>query len=63
MTAAGAVQFLIVEFVLFCVLMLGLWLLKKFVTDAELLKWLSYIWIAILAGSMFLKLLFFAGVA
>jgi hypothetical protein len=62
MSASGAVSFLIVEVVLFCVLMLGLWLIKTFVKSAEPAKWITYIWIAILGGAMFLKLLAFAGV-
>jgi hypothetical protein len=62
MSASGAVSFLIIEVVLFCVLMLGLWCIKKFITEGEVAKWVSYIWIAIIGGTMFLKLLAFAGV-
>lgn len=62
MSASGAVSFLIIEVVLFCVLMLGLWVIKKFITESEVAKWVSYIWIAIIGGTMFLKLLAFAGI-
>ena len=61
MSAAGVVQFFVWEAVLFCVLMIVLWGIKKMVTDGELAKWLTYIAIAIIGGAMLVKLIFFAG--
>jgi hypothetical protein len=58
---SDVVRFLITEAVLFCVLMLGLLVVKKIVTDGEAAKWISYILILIIGGIMFLKLLGFAG--
>lgn len=62
MSAAGVVSFLIIEFVLFCVLMLALWAVKKMITDGEAAKLVSWILIAIIGGAMLLKLLAFAGI-
>jgi hypothetical protein len=63
MSAGSVIQFLIVEGVLFAVLMLALWGVRKLVTDAEVAKWVSIILILIIGGAMLLKLLFFAGIA
>ena len=62
MSASGVISFLIIEFVLLCVLMLALLGVKKVVTDAEAAKWVSYMLIAIIGGAMLLKLLGFAGI-
>ena len=62
MSPGGVVQFLIIEAVLFCLLMLALWGVKKFITDAEAAKWISYLLIAVIGGAMLLKLLGFAGI-
>jgi len=62
MSAGAVVQFLIIEGVLFCVLMLALWGVRKLITDAELAKWVSIILILIIGGAMLLKLLGFAGI-
>ena len=62
MTAQGVISFLIIEFVLFAVLMLALWAVKKMITDGEAAKYISWILIAIIGGAMLLKLLAFAGI-
>jgi hypothetical protein len=62
MSAGGVIQFLIIEGVLFCVLMLALWGVKKLITDGEVAKWVSIILILIIGGAMLLKLLGFAGI-
>jgi hypothetical protein len=62
MSAGGVVQFFVIEAVLFAVLMIVLWGIKKMVTDGELAKWLSIIAIAIIGGAMLIKLLGFAGI-
>ena len=62
LSAEGIVLWLIKEAVLFCVLMLGLWGLRKMVTDGELLKWLTILLIVVIGGTMFVLLLRFVGV-
>ena len=62
MSAGGVISFLAIEAVLFCVLMICLWGIKKVVTDAELAKWLTVIVIVIIGAAMLLKLLAFAGI-
>jgi hypothetical protein len=62
MSAGSVIQFLIIEGVLFAVLMLALWGVRKLVTDGEVAKWVSIILILIIGGAMLLKLLAFAGI-
>lgn len=62
LSAEGLTLWLIKEAVLFCILMIGLWGLRKMVTDGELLKWLSILLIIVIGGTMFVLLLRLVGV-
>ena len=62
MTAEGVIRFLVTEGVLLALLMLGLYGIRKFVSDGEVAKWVSLILILLIGGAMLVFLLRFAGV-
>jgi hypothetical protein len=62
MTAEGIVRFFVIEGVLFCLLMLGIWGIKKVVSDGELAKWITIIVCLVIGGTMLIYLLRFAGI-
>lgn len=62
MSVNAIIWFLVIEFVLFAVLMLALYGIRKFVSDGEVQKWGSLILIVVIGAVMLLKLLGFVGV-
>lgn len=62
MTAESVIRFLVTEGVLLALLMLGLYGVRKFVSDGEVAKWVSLILILLIGGAMLIFLLRFAGV-
>jgi glycerol uptake facilitator-like aquaporin len=62
MSASGVISFLAIEVVLFAVLMICIYGIKKLVKDAELAKWVTVIVVVVIGAAMLLKLLAFAGI-
>lgn len=62
MSGEAIVRFLVVEAVLFIVLMLALLGVRRFISDAEVQKWVTALVVVLFGGAMIIVLFRFLGV-